>query len=316
MVVWLYILAMAADFALAFAFYAMLGLGRRLRTPPLLVLGAALLLTPVIVPAAEPLVRALVAVNAVLLFVKLYDVHADTNRGQRPGTLTFAVFLISPTLCRRAPDVKPCRSGRRCLFRLAGGCVGLSAATGTLVCLFLVDWGPYPWIVEHGAKAATLVAMTVFLCTLLVAAWQVCGGASGEIMRRPFLARTPADFWRRWNVPMQRFFYERVFKPANGRRAPVRAMLAVFVLSGLMHEYVFGIALGRLQGWQMVFFLVQGCAAVGTMRTKPRAWRAVPWTVATFAFNIASGVLFFAAVNGLVPFYARPLPDWWRAWFG
>jgi len=316
MVVWLYLLAMAAGFALAFAYYAMLGLGRRIRTLPLLALGTALLLTPVIVPATEPLVRFLVAMNAVFLLVKLVDVHADTNRGQWPGPRTFAVFLISPTLCRRAPDVVARRSGRRCLFRLAGGFVGLSAATGTLVCLFLVDWEPYPWILQHGAKVTTLVLAAVFLCTLLVAAWQVCGGASGEIMRRPFLARTPADFWRRWNVPMQRFFYERIFKPANGRRAPVRAMLAVFVVSGIMHEYVFGIALGRVQGWQMAFFMIQGCAVVATKRIRPRAWRAVPWIAATFAFNIASGVLFFAGVNGLAPFYSRPLPGWWLAWFG
>jgi hypothetical protein len=93
-------------------------------------------------------------------------------------------------------------------------------------------------------------------------------------------------------------------------------MLIVFLLSGIMHEYVFGIALGRVQGWQMAFFMIQGCAVVATMRAKPRAWRAVLWTGATFAFNIASGVLFVAAVNHLVPFYSRPLPGWWLVWFG
>jgi hypothetical protein len=316
MVFHLYLLAVAAGFALASAFYATLGLDQRKRVILLITLGGALLLTPLIVPPAKPLVRALVAVSAVLLLVKLYDVHADTNHGERPRLQTFALFLISPTLCRRAPDVKVCPSARHCLLRLAGNSVGLLAAMSALLFLFLVDWRPFPWMLQHAAKVVTLVLVIEFLCALVVAAWHLAGGASGDILRRPFLACTPADFWRRWNVPMQRFLHERVFKPVNGRRTPARAMLIVFLLSGLMHEYVIGIALGRVHGWQMAFFTIQGCAAVATKRTKPRAWPAVLWTGATFAFNIASGVLFFVAVNRLVPFYSAPLPGWWLLWFG
>jgi len=130
------------------------------------------------------------------------------------------------------------------------------------------------------------------------------------------LARTPAAFWRRFNVPMQRFFNERIFKPMGGRQKPICASLVVFVISGIIHEYVFGIALCRVQGWQMAFFILQWCAVVMTIRIKPQAGRVVPWMMATLIFNILSGVVVFSSVNGLVPFYSQPLPTWWRAWFG
>jgi hypothetical protein len=47
-----------------------------------------------------------------------------------------------------------------------------------------------------------------------------------EPMARPELAPTSAEFWRRWNRPAQQFFYEDVFKPCGGLRAPVRGALA------------------------------------------------------------------------------------------
>ncbi len=316
MIAWLFLLTIAVHFALAFVFYSTLGIERQIRTQLFLILAGLLLLTPIIIPAAEPLIRFIVAVNTVFLLVKLYDVLADTNQGQRLGLRTFAIFLISPTLFRRAPDVKIFNSKRRCLFRLATAFVGLSIATSMLVGLFLINWRTSLWILEHGLKVVTLILATVYSCMLLVAAWQICGGASGDIMRHPILARTPADFWRRFNVPMQRFFYERIFIVVNGRQKPIRASLVVFVISGIMHEYVFGIALCRVEKWQMAFFILQWCAVVMTIRIKPQAWRAVLWTTATLSFNIISGVLFFAGVNGLFPFYSRPLPAWWQAWFG
>lgn len=311
-----FLLAWVLSVALAFTFYAMLGLERHQRIILLIIVGGALLLTPAIVPTANPLIRALLAVNAVLLLTKLHDVQIDTHQGQRPGLRTFVLFLISPTLCRKAPGIKICGSKTRCLTRLAWSMLGFSAATCLLGYLIVLDWRPYPWLLQHVAKVTTSILAVDRLCASVVATWQLCGGASGEMMQQPYLARTPADFWRRWNIPMQRFFHGRVFKPAKGRRAPARAIMFVFILSGIMHEYVFSIALGRLQGWQMAFFIIQGVAALATIRIKPRGWFAVLWTGATFSFNIATGVLFFVAIDRLVTFYSRPLPAWWLAWFG
>ena len=56
-----------------------------------------------------------------------------------------------------------------------------------------------------------------------------------------FLARTPAEFWRVDNRPAGQFLHEYVFKPAGGVTRPLRATFLTFLVSGLVHEYVFDI---------------------------------------------------------------------------
>jgi hypothetical protein len=38
------------------------------------------------------------------------------------------------------------------------------------------------------------------------------------------------------------------------------------------------------------------------------------WAAGTWAFLLASSVLFFASMNGVVPLYTRPLPVWSADW--
>ena len=137
-----------------------------------------------------------------------------------------------------------------------------------------------------------------------VAVWRLLGGRARDPMDNPFAARTPADFWRRYNRPAQQFLHEDLFRPLGGLHSPIRATLATFAISALIHEYVFDIAVGRVQGYQTAFFLVQGLAVAATRGVKPRGWRAVPWIAGTWGFTLASSVLFFASVNEVVPFYS------------
>jgi D-alanyl-lipoteichoic acid acyltransferase DltB (MBOAT superfamily) len=126
-------------------------------------------------------------------------------------------------------------------------------------------------------------------------------------MDRPLLAATPREFWRRYNRPAQQFIHDHIYRRIGG--PPARAILLTFAVSALIHEYVFGIVLGRVQGYQTVFFLLQGFAVALTLRARPtghRVWLAI---AATFLFNVLSSVFFFASVHGVVPFYANGLPD-------
>jgi len=122
------------------------------------------------------------------------------------------------------------------------------------------------------------------------------------------LASSPAEFWRRYNRPVQQFFHDDLFLPWGGRRAPIRVTFSAFVVSALVHEYVFGIIVGRVQGYQTLFFLIQGLAVIATLRARPH--RGMKWIAraATLTFNLVSSVLFFASLNQILPFYSRPLP--------
>jgi alginate O-acetyltransferase complex protein AlgI len=55
----------------------------------------------------------------------------------------------------------------------------------------------------------------------------------------PYLARNPADFWRRWNISLSSWFRDYVYIPLGGSRAGevtwARNVMITFLLSGLWH---------------------------------------------------------------------------------
>ncbi|HET7695812.1 MAG TPA: MBOAT family O-acyltransferase [Vicinamibacterales bacterium] len=55
----------------------------------------------------------------------------------------------------------------------------------------------------------------------------------------PYMARNPADFWRRWNISLSTWFRDYVYIPLGGSRAGelkwARNIIVTFLLSGLWH---------------------------------------------------------------------------------
>ena len=60
-----------------------------------------------------------------------------------------------------------------------------------------------------------------------------------ENFDHPYLARNPADFWRRWNISLSSWFRDYVYIPLGGSRASewvwARNVMITFLLSGLWH---------------------------------------------------------------------------------
>jgi D-alanyl-lipoteichoic acid acyltransferase DltB (MBOAT superfamily) len=60
-----------------------------------------------------------------------------------------------------------------------------------------------------------------------------------ENFDHPYMARNPADFWRRWNISLSTWFRDYVYIPLGGSRASeaawARNVLVTFLLSGLWH---------------------------------------------------------------------------------
>src|SRR5262249_53115648 len=150
----------------------------------------------------------------------------------RPSLVPFASFLGNPfSLVRRRLAEEPRPTARADLLTLGRGALGLAAGIGLLIGLFRVDWEGYPFLVEHAGKVAAFYVAVISGLDTGAALWRLSGGLARDYMENPFAARTPADFWRRYNRPMQQFFWEDVFKPAGGLRAPLRTILLVFVIS-------------------------------------------------------------------------------------
>jgi hypothetical protein len=203
---------------------------------------------------------------------------------------------------RRVPRGQPAGRDWR---RVAVEAPLMVGAVGLCVQLLRWDWSGVPLALEHAAKILAFAAAMLLIGRTFAALYRRWVGPAMDPIDNPFMARTPAEFWRRWNRPFREFFDEYVFRPSGGTKRPVFATLTVFAVSGLMHEYVFGVATGRVQGWQMLFFLVQGCAAAATMRVRPRGRTAPLWWVGTLAFNLVTALMFFRSVDGVIAFYQR-----------
>ena len=102
----------------------------------------------------------------------------------------------------------------------------------------------------------------------LISGWKIV-----EVYKNPFLADSPRDFWsRRWNLHFHNVMHRHVFAPICGKDKSVsksRIVLGsfvVFLISGLMHEYLTFIMMepdmySGYAGWITVFFVLQGFAS-------------------------------------------------------
>lgn len=300
-------LALLAQTAIAVAWFYVSRRGNRANGLATVVAVFAALAAPFIVPQNARLLRALAAVAAVTAGVKLYDLARAARRGAAgPTLIEFLGFLpnIDSLVYRKLAD-EPQPPAAQAFVSLVINGVACAAAAVLLVMTFRFDWRPYPLPAEHAAKVVAFFLVVVPLSAAATAVRRLLGGRGLDFMDNPFVARTPADFWRRYNRPVHRFMEVNVFKSLDGRRHPLRAIAVVFIVSALVHEYVFFVPIGRVQGYQTAFFLIQGAAVAATARLRPRGWRAPRWVAVTFAFNLLTTVVFFASVNQVVPFYQR-----------
>ena len=267
--------------------------------------------TPWLIPVESALLRFVASISAAILAIKVIDASLDVKQ-KRATTLSGHVdFLANPfTHVRRSLAHERRPPMRETLLTVLAALATCAIVTTVLVALFKVDWSNVPFLVEHVSKVAALMLSIAYALAAAAAVWRLGGGSARDYMDRPFVARTPAEFWRRYNRNVHQFFLQDVFNGRRSRRAPIRTILLVFALSAILHEYIFFAAVGQVQGYQTAFFALQGLAAASTARVKVRGWQALPWTAATLAFNLLSSVLFFASIHAVVPFYSQGLPQW------
>ncbi len=94
---------------------------------------------------------------------------------------------------------------------------------------------------------------------LLSLAWRWHGVDVGPIMRRPFLARSLAEFWgERWNRAYRQISFTCFFRPAAHRFGATTGTLVAFFMSGLIHELVISVPARAGFGGPTAYFVVQG----------------------------------------------------------
>jgi hypothetical protein len=298
------LLAMSTASAAVIASYPWLYARGAARIAVTVVAGIIVVLSPLIVPPEFRLARLFSAIVGVMLLAKLFDIQVHVRKHGPPRFGAFLAFLpnIHSVVLRRLAD-EPAVLRRRSLRQLGQAAIAVAIGVCALASAFRAHWSSLPFFVEHSVKVLALFLVIIPGAAAMGSLWRLCGGTAREFMDRPYLAATPADFWRRYNRPAGQFFYEDVFKLAGGRRRLLPAVILAFAVSAALHEYLFDIAVGRVQGYQTAFFALQGAAVAATLRLRPRGKLMIPCTLLTLLFNLVTSVLFFMSLDEVLPFY-------------
>ena len=104
-------------------------------------------------------------------------------------------------------------------------------------------------------------------------AWRAVGVDARPLMNWPLASVSLGEFWGgRWNTAFRDLTYRFLFRPLARRIGPRGAILAGFLISGLVHDLVISIPAGGGYGGPTAFFAVQ---AVGIVTERSRFGRAI-----------------------------------------
>ncbi len=285
-----------------------------------LVLGV--LACPLLIPAPSPGLRAASAVISGDIAFKMVDYFRRWNRWDRSTILRnyYSLLIPFPIFAVIHPDhrqrlLRPENPWPHVL-RVAVGIAGVVGAVLTLKVLSSSVLLRSSFAVNHAIMLLTFVVAIESLSLALYGIEHLAGFDTTPIIQNIYLSRTVSEFWRRYNYRIHDWHYQNVFQTTGGRHAPVRSVVLVFLVSGVFHELMFGIATSRFTGYQLAFFTLQAPAALASGRLERFARRGgmtgkVVAHAATILFLAVTSILFFDGVQKVFPFiYASksPLP--------
>jgi len=124
--------------------------------------------------------------------------------------------------------------------------------------------------VEHDWMVAGWIDMTGIVFTLhfglfhlLSVVWRRVNCDARPIMNAPILATSLSDFWsRRWNLAFRDLAHTYVFRRFVGQLGIVGATMAVFVVSGVVHDVAISGPAGGGYGLPTLYFVIQGVSVL------------------------------------------------------
>lgn len=267
----------------------------------------AFVLVPLVVPA-DPVLRCVLTILvAGVLPAKIVDILRSGEHWQSQSWGRWVEFSLNPIILVHRRHILEPRRSRAASARLLW--IGLAqVVAGHVIGAAWVGsgWTTTSFWLDHAVKLVA-VYLTTFNggMVLTTGLLRLLGSNVLDLVRSPGLARTPADFWRRYNRNAGQFLSEHVFMPLGGHRAPSRAILLTFVINGLFHEYVGAMLAGRVTGYLLAFFVLQGLGVALTFRARLRGSVAHSvGIVSTLVFNYLTTILFFEAVDAGPGWYA------------
>ncbi len=281
---------------------------RRWRVPGLLGVAVAAVI-PFLTPTEPHWLRLIVSALAVVWSARAWE-RAHGREPNVSDAWRFWLWWGVPADARLPRDATEATENRKRGFvRLGRAAIKLGVIVVVVVVNRSVDDITASTIGFVAWSMAYLYAWISGIADALTGALMLTGLHMSESFEAPMLARSPSEFWgRRWNRFVTRWAFRNVFIAAGGRRAPARATMLVFVISGLMHEYLLIACqhgLSRYAGWTLAFFVIHGLAVVlsnAVQRTLPRA----PAVLLHLVFLVATTPLFVIPLDDAVGY-----SKWW-----
>jgi alginate O-acetyltransferase complex protein AlgI len=116
------------------------------------------------------------------------------------------------------------------------------------------------------------------VCNLLAAGWRLRGVACDELFREPWRSRSLGEFWaRRWNLAFSQMTAIAVYRPLAERWGRGPALLAGFVVSGLLHEMAISVPVRAGFGLPLLYFVIHGLMVLVERDLERRGHRLSGW---------------------------------------
>jgi hypothetical protein len=279
---------------------------------------AAMLLAGYLARDFSAPVRALIAISGTILLLRVHSYAcAVHNGGFREYVHFLSLGLISPHLIYsgdRGSSISDVPRSRQFLY-LAAAVLVIPVTWKAAALLIATPWSIHSWLVNHLILAGAFIVIMTAVGQCAAICWQLQGSARKALVDHIFLSRTPAEFWRRWSWPMHLWLYKYVYLPAGGKLHHVRATLLVFLVSGLLHELIAALAIGRVTGHQMLFFMLSAVGVLLSPALERLEHRGVfaqsMGRVVTLSFLVATSSLMFATLHYIYPVYYKHT---WLLW--
>jgi alginate O-acetyltransferase complex protein AlgI len=90
--------------------------------------------------------------------------------------------------------------------------------------------------------------------------WRWLGVDVKELFRSPYQAKSLQEFWgRRWNLAFSEMTALVVYRPLKDRYGKTQAMMASFLVSGMLHEIAISFPVKAGYGLPLSYFILHGC---------------------------------------------------------
>lgn len=117
----------------------------------------------------------------------------------------------------------------------------------------------------------TLIGLSLVLhfgiLNLSTACWRLVGVGVKELFRAPHKSNSLKDFWgKRWNVAFSEMTALIVYKPVKEKGRKLTALIAAFLLSGLLHEVAISFPVQTAYGLPLSYFVIHGVLMIAEER--------------------------------------------------